>query len=991
MRFLLPAFVSLLFLLPRVVAEDPLLVAPTEALAPEQEKAKFRLPPGFEAQLVAAEPDIAKPMNLAFDAKGRLWVTSSVEYPFPAKEGKGRDTLKVLSDFGPDGRARRIETFADGLNIPIGVLPLSDRVLVHSIPNIWELRDTDGDGKADVRKEFITGVGFRDTHGMTSSFTYSIDGWVYACHGFANDSTLKGRDGAALKLNSGNTYRFKPDGTKLEQFTYGQVNPFGLAFDKWGNLFSADCHSKPITLLLRGGCYSSFGKPHDGLGFVPDICNDDHGGTGLCGLCCLETDTVPPAFRGNLLVGNVVMSKINRDSIVWDGDVKATKLEADFLKSDDPWFRPVDLKLGPDGALYVADFYNCIIGHYEVDLRHPRRDRTRGRIWRIVYTGKDAKQCRSPNQDWTKTSTSGLVESLYCENLARRTLATQLLVERGGEETTRRCREVLTKAYAPAAQAHAAWVLERLGAASDTEIGDLLGGSELAKVHALRLLAERPGNSGPWVAGLAMEPSPQVRRLACGLLRNAEHPFHAGDLLAAGAGPAAAPLTRHTLKIALRDRLASEWYPLEETADAALRGLLLETALGVRSRNAGDYLLAMLAKDAVPGPLAPQAFRHVGRSGAVANIEAVARKLEKISDGESFLGAVTALKQGCQDRGADLPAEVVRIANARAAAHLSKAGVERRLGIRCAEALQLVELAPRLAAIAADDEDSLSDRVFAAYALAKLKPDDAVPHVVALWRRDPSREERLRLIQSLSGIPTAPGRTAMADLLVAAPADLQLPLAVALASSKDGAEALLAAIEAGKASPRLLQDQGLTDRVRQANPREHGSRLAKLTAGLQPPDVRLAQLLGERRARFSKAQPDLEKGKLVFEKTCAACHQLGGKGGKVGPQLDGIGVRGVDRLLEDLLDPNRNVDQAFRATLLELDDGKLLTGLLLREEGETLVLADDKGQEVRVPKKKVEQRKTTANSPMPGNLLDQIPSDDFDHLLGYLLSQKAKP
>src|SRR5207247_1006000 len=141
-----------------------------------------------------------------------------------------------------------------------------------------------------------------------------------------------------------------------------------------------------------------------------------------------------------------------------------------------------------------------------------------------------------------------------------------------------------------------------------------------------------------------------------------------------------------------------------------------------------------------------------------------------------------------------------------------------------------------------------------------------------------------------------------------------------LASSKEGAEMLLAAIEAGKASPRLLQDRGLVDRVRNANPKDHKARLEKLTAGLQPPDARIAQLLGERRDRLKKAQPDLAKGKLVFEKSCAACHQLGGKGAKVGPQLDGIGLRGADRLLEDILDPNRNVDQAFRATLIETDD-----------------------------------------------------------------------
>src|SRR5689334_2708292 len=143
-------------------------IAPTGPRSPAEERAAFHLPPGFEAQLVAAEPDINKPINLNFDARGRLWVTTTVEYPFPAPEGKaGRDSVKVLEDFGPDGRARKITTFADGLNIPIGVLPLPQGALVYSIPDVYRMDDTDGDGKADRRQVLYEKYGFKDTHGMT--------------------------------------------------------------------------------------------------------------------------------------------------------------------------------------------------------------------------------------------------------------------------------------------------------------------------------------------------------------------------------------------------------------------------------------------------------------------------------------------------------------------------------------------------------------------------------------------------------------------------------------------------------------------------------------------------------------------------------------------------------------------------------------------------------------------------------------------------------
>ncbi len=172
-------------------------IASSAPKVPADEQKAFRLPPGYEIQLVAAEPDIHKPLNINFDAKGRLWVTETVEYPFPAKPDKGRDAVKILEDFGDDGRAKKITTFAGGLNIPIGVVPLSvggkgDSAFVYSIPNILRLSDTDGDGKADKREVMYAAYGFADTHGMTNAFTWGFDGWIYATHGFSNESTVKG-------------------------------------------------------------------------------------------------------------------------------------------------------------------------------------------------------------------------------------------------------------------------------------------------------------------------------------------------------------------------------------------------------------------------------------------------------------------------------------------------------------------------------------------------------------------------------------------------------------------------------------------------------------------------------------------------------------------------------------------------------------------------------------------------------------------------------
>ena len=237
-----------------------------------------------------------------------------------------------------------------------------------------------------------------------------------------------------------------------------------------------------------------------------------------------------------------------------------------------------------------------------------------------------------------------------------------------------------------------------------------------------------------------------------------------------------------------------------------------------------------------------------------------------------------------------------------------------------------------------------------------------------------------------------PQPTARAELLKAlptAPAPLQIVIAANLARSPEGAGKLLEAVSAGKASARLLQERAVQVRLAHREVPNLEARLAVLTKGLPPADQRLQELMQKRKSGFVAAKTEASLGAKVFEKSCAICHQLAGKGTKIGPQLDGIGVRGIDRLLEDLIDPNRNVDQAFRSTTLNLSNGQTITGLVLREEGEVVILADNQGKEVRITKKSIEERIVSQLSPMPANLVDQITEGDFYHLLAFLLSQRA--
>ena len=359
----------------------------TDPLSPQEEREKLRLPAGFEIQLFASEPDIAKPLNMSFDNKGRMWLTQSYEYPFADTTGVGKDKISILEDTDGNGSADKITVFADSLNIPIGIQVVPDGVITYSIPSIWHLIDHNQDDKVDERKELYSGFKFGDTHGMVNNFVRSWDGWIHADHGYSNTSTVAGSDGDTIVMQSGNTFRFRMDGSRVEFTTTGRVNPYGYAYDELGYTYSVDCHTSPVYQLVRGADYPHFGKKPTGIGFGPALMKHDYGSTALAGLDYYVAEQFPLEYRHNFYYGDVVRSRVSRNNFQMHGTTPVIHQEEDFVISDDPWFRPVDVKLGPDGALYIADFYNRIIGHYEVPLDHPGRDRQRGRIWRIVYTG----------------------------------------------------------------------------------------------------------------------------------------------------------------------------------------------------------------------------------------------------------------------------------------------------------------------------------------------------------------------------------------------------------------------------------------------------------------------------------------------------------------------------------------------------------------------------------------------------------------------------
>jgi len=1150
-------------LLPSAFAdEDPfaLGVRNTPWLKPEEEQKKFKLPEGFDINLVAAEPDIQKPLNMQFDEKGRIWLTCSVEYPYAAPLDKpGRDSVRVLEDTDGDGRFEKVTVFADGLNIPIGIYPWKGGCIAYSIPNIWHLEDTDGDGKCDKRTVLYGPFDHtRDTHGMCNAFRRGFDGWVYACHGFNNDSHVKGKDGHEVHMNSGNTFRFKLDGSRIEHFTHGQVNPFGMCFDELFNIFTADCHSKPIYQLLRGGYYPSFGKPDDGLGFVPPMMDHLHGSTAICGLTTYTGDNFPKEYRGQFFSGNVMTSRINRNKPEYHGSTIKAIEQPDFLSTSDPWFRPVDIHIGPDGAMYILDFYNRIIGHYEVPLPHPGRDRTSGRIWRVVYKGnaEGTKPAGKPGSiDLTKMSVKELIGQLDQPNLEQRLRILNYLVDVRGGDRSETTLEKLGVNKEPRVAVSLLWLLERLDgekAMNWVLIGTAVVSPDI-RVHATKMLSELPSEK-------ALRPAPKNRlegkRDAFVLRATADAVGRHGNLAWVPAlldelrnTPEEDNHLRISLRMAIRDQLAKAASPdviSKLEVNPQDKDALADIAVAIPTSTAAMLLMDHLSKSDVQQDKLLSHLQHAARFAPADGIDSLVKltRTKFADDVELQAGILQSIYTGLVQRGQqnaatslnkwgeDLSRKLLSLDKEDAIPWANfpvdglppsespwvlqqrisqdgnkdsfffsslpkgeqKTGIYRsnsfpqpaKLSFWCAghdtipsmplgkknfiqlkdaKTGEILTSSPpprndvaqkiqwdlsqhkdKTGYIEIVDGDTASGYAWLAvgrFSIAGLNPSKQSQHQIAAaeiagkLKLQSLRGDFVKILVATNTDGAARG--AIGQMLLAlhpdsraaalvavigdpilaenlrpklgeaiairdakkldealklavkeVPHRLQTTMAEILAGDKDGIESLLALVNSGNLSPRLLTSPNVSTKLQAAGSDEQKKKVAELTASLPSVNEQIEKLIAQRRLEFAKANPSLEKGAALFTKHCAACHQIEGKGAVVGPQLDGIGLRGVERLIEDLLDPNRNVDVAFRTTTLMTDDGQVYSALVRREEGALVVLVDNKGKEFSLPKASIEKQQKTGLSLMPANVHEIVTPQEFYDLVGFLASQRNK-
>ena len=471
----------------------------------------LQAPIDWRVELFAAEPEIVNPIFLSWDERGRLWVGETVDYPNEVRPDGGNDTIKILEDPDGDGRADKVTVFADGLNIPTSLTHWNGGVIVAQAPDFLFLEDTDGDGKADKRTTIMTGWGTRDTHAGPSNLRYGIDNWIYGTVGYSGFDGVVG--GKAMKFGSG-VFRFRPDGSEMEFLHQFNNNTWGLGLNAAGDVFGSTANRNPAffggfpeTGYAEGKKGTSARMIANEIAFhpiTPNVRQVDAFGqyTAGAGYAFATSNQFPPKWRDHIaFIGGPTGHLLGMFENIREGAGYRAINRFHLLASADEWFSPVAAEVGPDGYLWVADWYNFIIQHnptpnperggYEAKTgpgnahENPLRDKQHGRIYRAIWEGA----AESTLDSLEEASDTELLAALSHDNQFWRLTAQRILVANARKGSAPALRKLLTESKGVTA-AHALWILDGLGELDREthQLALLRTGDSILKRNAIRAI-----------------------------------------------------------------------------------------------------------------------------------------------------------------------------------------------------------------------------------------------------------------------------------------------------------------------------------------------------------------------------------------------------------------------------------------------------------------------------------------------------------------------
>jgi putative membrane-bound dehydrogenase-like protein len=981
-----------------------------EPLSPQQELATFHFTaPSLAAELVAAEPDVVAPVAIAWDADGRLFVAEMTDYPSGPVSGR----IRLLEDRDGDGRYERATVFAEQIAFPNGVLPWNGGLLVTAAPDILFFKDTNGDGHADERRVVLTGFAEGNQQLRVNGLYWGLDNWIYGANGRSDgevrwttelESSVNRQAGKPARQQAVSIrrrdFRFRPE-TKQFEAVAGH-SQFGTAHDDWGNRFPV-FNNIPIRHVVIEQRYLDRVPALAGTETVVPISAPEDKGrvyylapptllipqasdyfTSACGPTVYRGDALGAEYRGNFFVCEPVHNLIQRRRLVSQGATfvaERTESGREFLASTDSWFHPVFTATGPDGCLYVVDFYRKYVEHPawvadELKTTVPwRTGEAHGRIWRI--RPKNGKP-RSAHPNLSRAKSRDLVKHLEQENGWWRDTAQRLLVERQDRTVVPLLEKMARKSPSLHARLHALYTLDGLGALKLDQLTTALRDSDARiREHAIRLsepflavnsnrLASSGRNSesdrGPdrrlaearrGLSKRLEDTNPRVRlQLALTL----------GDI-EAQAQVRAEALARLTetvsddpwLGVAILSSMGSQpialltellrqenprWRKLEKDAEA---DFVRRIGALIGSSNADLKLMEL--------------YRRLGKDPGAINWVAELPLLAGLDEGIAQTGS-DLLRRYSSDDWEDVEFFCEHIADcALAMASSDDAPLRFRLpAIRILGHRQLSDGGPVLVRLLTPPQPSEIQREAAKSIIARENDDEVATLALARW----AHCTRLVRQQLLAGSTR----------------------------SRSLGKALLDALE--NSAIQLTEVDSATRQALEKTPRSDYRELKERAQRLFRSAVS-----ADREQVVKQFQPavkmtgDRRQGAEIFARACISCHAMQGEGARVGPDLSGIATHSRETLLVDILDPSRQVPPDFVSYTLVIVEGETWTGLITAESSASVTLRQPNAPDTVIGRSRIKELKAEGKSLMPEGLEQGLTMQDMADLLSFLRQPEA--
>lgn len=952
-----------------------------EPSPPEKAAAAMQVPEGFKVTLFAGEPDVKQPIAMCIDDRGRVWIAEGYSYP-KHQNNPQQDRILILEDTDGDGRFDKRTVFYDKLNYVTGIEVGFGGAWVMSPPYFYFIPDRDGNDVPDREpKVVLDGFGnHANSHNLANGFAWGPDGWLYGTHGRTNWSLI-GNPGTPKDERvrfDGGVWRYHPVRDTWEPFADGCTNPWGIDWNDYGQAFMPNTVDPHLFHTIQGAHYEpwrnrassrfayqriktiadhlhyvSKGNVRDAIGSPEELAAG--GGHSHCGMLVYLGDNWPDRYRNSVFMHNTHGKRINNDVPERKGSGYTAHHAPDLLISSDPWFMGVSLRTGPDGTVYITDWSDTGECH---STRNTRK--STGRIFCISYGEPEVTRVNIAVLSDQELVQRQLHKNDWHVRHARRVLQERAAAGQDMGSVHRQLRAILDNNPDVTRKLRALWALWVTGGANDSFLTKLLDhGDEHLRTWAITLLCE--------------DRSPSQKVLA----RFAE---------LAKSGPS--QLVRLSLASALQRLEPAKRWPIAESLlgrseDRDDQNLPLMSWYGIEPLVHADVerFAGLVAK-----ARSPIVRRHIARRIASlpdpqAGLVSLLVNLERAPDLDALEGILTGLK-GRADL--TVPANWPRVSTT-----LSKdprfTGRILELGAKFGDPATFAQLR----ALAENDSAPEAERLRALSRLLESKPVNLSPWLHEQLERPVLQRPALRGLARFNHADTPTRILALYSKF----RDLETrrDALQTLASRPAGAAALLDAIDSGVV-PQSDLTAYTARQIHSLASESLNQRLAKLWGNVRTTPKEKRKRIDQyvRNLTRTLSQADLPRGRLLYQQLCASCHQLFEEGGALGPNLTGSQRSNLDYLIENIIDPSASVARAYQMQVIELANGRTVTGFISAET-ETTITIRTLNEELVTPRTTMKKRSALALSIMPESLLDQLDKTQVRDLVGYLASPKQVP